>query len=186
MIKPSVSIFGEMTLRVVCEESDPTRLQEITSSLSDIHYGASNERIQDESAYLIYHLIKNPNLAKKDLYRLAVINACLGAHAVREHPDDSRLAEIFWNGHADQTITAEGRVNHKNLRAVLSSRAIPAPILREMIQRLAAHASNGRYLLSIVRDHSPGKMLSKEVLAVDWLPLRLRNKIEDEIKRQPQ
>lgn len=184
MIKPDVSIFGEVTLRVVCDENDPVRLQEIARNLLSLCYSSANDRIRSETLYLLFHLVKNPNLNSVDLYQVCASSPYVGAQAIRERPEDGQLAEAYWRMHCDQVVNENGVVNAPNLRGLMASRAIPEPVLLELVQRLKVHASNGRHLLTIIRDHSSSAKVRTVVLETSWLPERLRRKIENEIARQ--
>ena len=184
MIKPNVSIFGEITLRVVCDEVDPLRLQEVARNLLDLFYSATNDRIRSEVLYLLYHLVKNPNLAPPDLYQVCASSPYVGVQAIHERPNDAQLAEVYWQIHSDQVVNENGAFNAPNLNGFFKSHAIPNHVLLDLVRRLKAHADNGRHLLTIVRDHRPSAEVHAAILETGWLPERLRRKIENEIVRQ--
>ena len=183
MSSMDITILGELTLRVVCETYDSVRLGTISDELIGIYYSSDNDRIKTETRFLLRHLIENPHLPKDYLIEIAAADPFLAAHAVRTWPKNYELVDAVWRCHNDQIINDRGAVSIVPFRGLMRSKVLSNEMLTQIIERLALHADNGPRLLSIVRDHAPGKMIVEQVLRVDWLPVRLRRKIERESEK---
>ena len=178
-----ITILGELTLRVVSETYDSVRLGTISKELIGLCYSSDSDRIKTEAQFLMRHLIENPHLSQDDLIEIATVNPFLAAHAVKTWPQNAELSDIIWRCHSSQIINDRGAVNVVPFRGLMRSKVLSEEVLRELVDRLSVHANNGPQLLSIVRDHHPGKMIVEQVLRVDWLPARLRRKIECESEK---
>jgi len=175
-----ISLLGELTLRVVCETTDTIRLGTISAELVNVHYSTDNDRVKTESQFLMRHLIENPYLDSNDLLQIVCVNPFLAAHAATVWPESEQVVDTMWRLHRDQIINPSGIVNVAPFRGLMKSTAIPERVFLEVVEALSANPDNGPYLLAVVRDHLPGKMVEEKVLSIDWLPARLREKIGSE------